>query len=178
MFLDRDGTINVEKGYLHRIDDWEWVAGAPEAIMHFNQAGFKVVIVSNQAGIARGMYRAEDVDKLHSFVSDELHKIGASIDAFYYCPHHPKHGEELYCTCRKPAPGLLQRAAQDLSIDLSKSWMIGDKLIDIEAGQAVNAATILVLTGYGAKAAICADPSQLIVENLLSACQYILNHGM
>ncbi len=175
VFLDRDGTINVEKTYLHRIEDWEWVDGAPEAIRQFNHAGFKVVVVSNQAGIARGMYSHADVDNLHAFVSSELGKIGASIDAFYYCPHHPEYGEERSCSCRKPSPGLLLRAANELDIDLSRSWMIGDKLIDIQAAKAASVNSILVRTGYGAKeASLCAD-DQLIGDDIVSAGQAILS---
>lgn len=174
VFLDRDGTINVEKEYLHRIEDWEWIAGAPEAIRQFNQAGFKVVVVSNQAGIARGMYSPADVNNLHAFVSRDLQKSGATIDAFYYCPHHPEYGEERSCSCRKPAPGLLLRAAADMSIDLSRSWMIGDKLIDVEAGHAANVATILVLTGHGAREIARLNHGQIVADNLLLACRHIL----
>ena len=175
VFLDRDGTINVEKEYVHRIKDWEWIEGAPEAIREFNEAGFKVVVVSNQAGIARGMYRPADVENLHAFVCGELQKVGATIDAFYYCPHHPEYGEERSCRCRKPAPGMLLRAAADMSIDLSRSWMIGDKLIDVEAGHAANLATILVLTGHGAREITRLASGQIVAENLLLACSHILN---
>jgi D-glycero-D-manno-heptose 1,7-bisphosphate phosphatase len=176
IFLDRDGTINVEKKYLYRIEDWEWVPRAPEAIRQLNQAGFKVVVVSNQAGIARGMYNHADVDNLHLYVSSELKKIGARIDAFYYCPHHPKYSAEHDCYCRKPSPGLLIRAADELAIDLSRSWIIGDKLIDMEAGQAMGLNSILVLTGYGDQEKSLATHGQIIAENLPLACQYILNH--
>ena len=174
VFLDRDGTLNVEQNYLHQIGDWKWIEGAQEAIRRFNQAGFKVVVVSNQAGIARGMFGADDVEKLHAFVSTELQAIGAWIDAFYYCPHHPEFGNDRTCSCRKPAPGMLFRAADDLVIDLSRSWMIGDKLTDVEAGRAADLSTILVRTGYGHSEAALSEPGQIIADNLLAACQYIL----
>lgn len=174
VFLDRDGTINVEKNYVHRIEDWEWIEGAQESILRLNQAGFKVVVVSNQAGIARKIYSPADVGRLHAFVSAELQKIGATIDAFYYCPHHPEYGDERACYCRKPSPGMLLRAADDLMIDLSRSWMIGDKLIDVEAGRATNVATILVRTGHGRNEEVLSAPSQIVLDNLLSASQEIL----
>lgn len=175
VFLDRDGTINVEKEYLHRIEDWEWLDGVPEAILRFNQAGLKVVVVSNQAGIARGMYRSTDVDILHAYVSAELQKIGATIDAFYYCPHHSEYGKERDCSCRKPAPGMLLRAADELNIDLLHSWMIGDKLIDVQAGKAATVTSILVRTGYGAAMEANAEPGQIVADDLRSACRYIFS---
>lgn len=175
MFLDRDGTINVEKNYLYRIEDWEWIDGAPEAIRQFNQSGFKVVVVSNQAGIARGMYGRADVDNLHAFVSAGLRKIGATIDAFYYCPHHPECGEARTCSCRKPSPGMFLRAAEELNIDLSRSWMIGDRLVDVQAAKAANVASILVRTGYGATDVRLSAHDQLVADDIASAGQVILS---
>jgi len=152
VFLDRDGTINVEKDYLHRVEDFEFIPGAPEAIRSLNDAGFLVVVVTNQSGVARGLYSEEDVVRLHDHLRRVLQTFGAAVDAFYYCPHHPEHGTGDYavpCTCRKPEPGMLRQAAEDLCIDLKKSWIIGDKLADVEAGQAVGCRAILVETGYG-----------------------------
>lgn len=175
VFIDRDGTLNVDKNYLHRFEDWEWIPGAVEAIKAFNEAGFLVIVISNQAGVAQGMYSEADINLLHAHVDDELRRLDARIDAYYYCPHHPEFGEERACDCRKPAPGMLLRAADDLAIDLSRSWMIGDKLIDVEAGHAANVATILVRTGYGDNEAVLSGPGQVIVDNLLVACQYVLS---
>jgi len=175
VFVDRDGTLNVEKNYLHRFEDWEWLPGAVEAIKAFNKAGFLVIVISNQAGVARGMYSEADLNLLHVRVDDELRELGARIDAYYYCPHHPEFGEECICDCRKPAPGMLLRAVDDLAIDLSRSWMVGDKLTDVEAGHAANLNTILVRTGYGDNEALLSEPGQIIVDNLLAACQYILS---
>lgn len=173
VFLDRDGTTNIEKNHLFRIEDWEWINGAPEAIRRLNQASFKVVVVSNQAGIARGLYGHKDVEKLHAFILDELKKMGAWIDAFYYCPHHPDFGDEGACSCRKPAPGLILRAAADLNIDLRYSWMIGDKLIDARAGLAAGTKPVLVRTGYGeyvdSSLAVIADDLGRAVEFVLAA---------
>lgn len=177
VFVDRDGTLNVEKTYLYRFEDWEWIPGAVEAIKAFNEAGFLVIVISNQAGVARGMYSEADINLLHVRVDDELRRLGARIDAYYYCPHHPEFTEERTCNCRKPAPGLLFRAADELVIDLSRSWMIGDKLIDVEAGQAANLPTILVRTGYGKTEVDLSEPGQIIADDLLAACQYILSRA-
>lgn len=149
VFLDRDGTINIEKNYLYKIEEWEWIPGAVEAIKLFNRLGFAVVVVTNQAGIARGFYKLADVESLHAWVGSELTKAGATIDAFYICPHHPEFGDIWNCVCRKPSPGLLRQAMADFNIDPSRSYLIGDKQSDIEAAIAAGIEPILVLTGYG-----------------------------
>ena len=149
IFLDRDGTLNVEKEYLHRIEDWEWIPGAVEAIRLINDMGYLAIVVTNQAGVARGLYTEADVLSLHSKVDDMLRLASAKIDAYYYCPHHPDHGDHRLCQCRKPEPGMLLAAQRHWDIDLEKSYMIGDKAIDMEAGARVGASPILVMTGYG-----------------------------
>jgi D-glycero-D-manno-heptose 1,7-bisphosphate phosphatase len=152
VFLDRDGTINVEKDYLFRAEDFEFIPGAPDAIKALKDAGYLVVVVTNQSGVARGYYTLEDVNLLHEYIQAEIGKHGTSIDAFYLCPHHPTKGVNEFareCECRKPKPGMLNRASEDLQIDLARSIMIGDKLADIEAGEAVGCQPLLVLTGYG-----------------------------
>ncbi|HUC92003.1 MAG TPA: D-glycero-beta-D-manno-heptose 1,7-bisphosphate 7-phosphatase [Paenibacillus sp.] len=149
VFLDRDGTINAEKNYLFRTDDWEWTPGAIEAIRGFNDLGYLVIVISNQAGIARGLYSEADLHKLHGYVDELLASHGARIDAYYYCPHHPDFGELRQCDCRKPNPGLLLRAQSDFGIDMAKSYMIGDKKSDITAGHRAGSRSILVRTGYG-----------------------------
>lgn len=152
VFLDRDGTINVEKEYLYRIEDFEFIPGAAEAVNLLNEAGFLVIVVSNQSGVARGYYTEEDVDILHRHISAELQKSGGRIDAWLYCPHHPsgKGSYALPCSCRKPLPGMLKEAASRFDIDLAHSIMIGDKLVDVEAAVAAGCVPILVRTGYGA----------------------------
>ena len=133
-FFDRDGTINVYIGYLHRIDDVRWVQGAPEAILRHNLAGDLVVVVTNQSGIARGYFTAEEVEALHEQMNEKLRKdFGAHVDRFYYCPHHPDYTGE--CSCRKPKPGMLLRAIGDLGIDPSISVMYGDSESDCEAAE-------------------------------------------
>lgn len=175
VFLDRDGTINVEKNYLHRIEDWEWIPGAVESIRAINGAGFLVVVVSNQAGVARGLYGEEDVTRLHAFVDAELAREGALINAYYVCPHHPNFGDQLDCACRKPLPGMILRARDELFIDLAASWLIGDKLSDIEAAQAAEVSPILVRTGYGKTDAPRLPANVRVEEDLAAACRHILS---
>lgn len=152
VFLDRDGTINQEKDYLYRVEDFEFVPGAPEAIRLLNDAGVLVVVVTNQSGVARGYYTEEDVESLHRHIARELEVFGARVDAWLYCPHHPdgKGSYSLPCRCRKPLPGMLLDAARRLDIDLESSVMIGDKRADIEAATAAGCRPILVRSGYGA----------------------------
>ena len=153
IFLDRDGTLNVEVNYLHRKEDLVLLPGVPEALKAFKDQGYRLVVVTNQAGVARGYYTEDDVKELHRYMNELLAGQGAEIDAFYYCPHHPEHGIGKYkvrCHCRKPETGMFERAEQDFEVDKASSWMIGDKLIDIEAGRNYGVRTVLVGTGYGA----------------------------
>ncbi|MDP2704198.1 MAG: D-glycero-beta-D-manno-heptose 1,7-bisphosphate 7-phosphatase [bacterium] len=141
VFLDRDGTINVYKpDYLWKIEDFLWIPEAKEGLRILSKTDYKIVIVSNQSGVGRGYYTKEDVERLHDWMLEECKKEGIRIDAIYYCPHHPDEG----CLCRKPKPGMIHRAAEELVIDLKKSWMIGDNPKDIEAGHAAGLKTIQV----------------------------------
>ncbi len=138
VFLDRDGTINVDKAYLFKPEDFVWIKGAKEAIKYAHDKGYLVIIVTNQSGVARGYFGEDDVKALHKFINDELQKINTKIDAFYYCPHHPEAVVEKYkveCNCRKPKSGMILQAAKDNNIDLSSSWVFGDKERDILAGK-------------------------------------------
>jgi D-glycero-D-manno-heptose 1,7-bisphosphate phosphatase len=172
VFLDRDGTLNVEKNYLHRIEDWEWITGAPLAIKALRNQGFTIIVVTNQSGIARGMYGRDDVVKLHDYVNAELAKLGTKIDAFYFCPHHQNFGEA--CDCRKPKAGMLFEAAKNHSIDLGRSWLIGDKSIDCEAALVAGVKPILVKTGHGVREALEITGSQIVVDDIVAACGKIL----
>lgn len=178
VFLDRDGTINIEKNYLYKKEDFEFVEGSDQAIKLLNDAGYKVFVVSNQAGVARGYYNEQDVETLHEYMNERLAEIGAHIDAFYYCPHHPEYGIGKYkidCDCRKPKTGLLQKAEEIVTIDKTKSYMIGDNKGDILAGQNYGVKTILVKTGYGKK--VIEEKSveaSYIAANLLEAVQFII----
>lgn len=141
MFLDRDGVLNVDKGYIHRPEDFIWVEGAPEAVKWLNDRGYLVIVVTNQAGIARGYYTEEEFLRLMDWVNGELRRRGAHIDAVYHCPHHPTEGFGAYrreCRCRKPAPGLLERALAEWEIDTAHSFMIGDKESDLLAAWAAG----------------------------------------
>jgi len=173
VFLDRDGTINVEKNYLYRYEEWEWIAGAQDAIARLNKLGFLVVVVTNQAGIARGLYKERDVERLHQLIAVELKESGASIDAFYFCPHHPDFTDA--CNCRKPSSGMILEAARNLHIDLSRSWMVGDKISDIEAGHAAGISTILVRTGYGENESqdTAVSVADFIVDSIMEAVETI-----
>ncbi len=133
VFLDRDGTINVEKHYLHRIEDFELLPGAVEGLRLLQSKGYKLVIITNQSGIGRGYYTEEDFLKLNSWMVDELKKSGVNISGTYYCPHLPDAKIEQYrkiCNCRKPAIGLYEQAIRELNIDIDHSYAIGDKLRD------------------------------------------------
>lgn len=179
VFLDRDGTINVEKEYLYRIEDWEWIPGAIEAIKRINQMGYLAIVVTNQAGVARGYYGESDVVALHRKVDEMLANEGAWIDGYYYCAHHKEYGEIRDCLCRKPSPGMLFEAKRDFDIDLKKSYMIGDKAIDMQAALNAGVVPIMVMTGYG-KVEHAQIRSQVQVErDLLSAVKRIcISRGM
>lgn len=176
VFLDRDGTINIEKEYLYQAGDFEFIPGAAEAIRLLNQAGIMVVVVTNQSGVARGYYTEDDVENLHRHIDRELERDGAHVDVWLYCPHHPsgRGSYALPCNCRKPLPGMLQEAAARHDIDLEASTMIGDKLADIEAGIAAGCSTVLVRTGYGADEERGVGPRTTVCEDLLSAVKSLL----
>ncbi len=152
VFLDRDGTLIQERGYLKDPDQVALEQGAAEAVARLNRSGFAVVLVTNQSGVARGTYTEEDVAAVHRRLESLLEVEDARLDGVYYCPHYPEGVVEEYrqsCTCRKPAGGMLLRAAEDLGIRLDGSYMIGDKLTDTEAARREGLTGILVRTGYG-----------------------------
>jgi D-glycero-D-manno-heptose 1,7-bisphosphate phosphatase len=144
IFLDRDGTLNEDTNHLYRIEDWRWIPGAKTAIRRFKEEGFLVFVVTNQSGIARGIYTASDVNRLHELINYELKAEGVEIDGFYFCPHHPDFGDRIKCNCRKPRPGMLYQAASEHCIELEKSWIIGDKLTDTTAGIEAGSQAILI----------------------------------
>jgi D-glycero-D-manno-heptose 1,7-bisphosphate phosphatase len=149
-FLDRDGVLNVDTGYVHRWDQIEWIEGAIDAVKMLNDRGYLVIVVTNQAGVAYGYYRESDVVLLHETMNRELRKRGAHIDAFYYCPHHPTRGSSVYvknCECRKPNPGLIRQALADWPVAADRSFLIGDKQSDVDAAQAAGVHGLLFLGG-------------------------------
>lgn len=141
VFLDRDGVLNVDVDYLYKIDDFQWVDEAPEALVYLVKQGYHLFVVTNQSGIARGYYTVDDMQKLHAHMQQELQKYGAQIERFYYCPHH-KEGKiaeyAIECDCRKPKPGMLLQAMAEYAIDKEQSFLIGDSKRDIEAAQAAG----------------------------------------
>jgi len=181
VFLDRDGTINVEKNYLHRVEDFRFIPGVPDALNRLKRAGFLLIVVTNQSGVARGYFPREAVCRLHEHLQQQLRRTDVVIDGFYVCPHHPTEGQDQYqidCDCRKGFPGMLLQAARDHGIDLAGSWMIGDKLADIEAGVAAGCQSILVRTGYGTAdepKVLARFPGTSVCKDLGAAADLILS---
>ena len=137
-FLDRDGVLNLDQGYVHRIEDFHWLPGATQALSLLQQAGLARVVVTNQSGIARGLYTLADLERLHEHMRRDLARQGLTLDGIHACPHHPDGVVAEYrlaCDCRKPRPGLIERAAREHSLDLPASCLFGDKASDIEAGR-------------------------------------------
>ena len=154
VFLDRDGTINEEVNYLHKIEDFRFIPNTIKALQKLSKTNYKIIIISNQPVIGIGTITENNYLKLQEKILEKFKKNNIRIDATYYCPHHPKRGIGKYlkdCEFRKPKPGMLLKAANDLEINLQKSFMIGDKRSDIKAGSGVGCRTILVKTGYGGK---------------------------
>jgi D-glycero-D-manno-heptose 1,7-bisphosphate phosphatase len=179
VFLDRDGTLIEDVGFLDAIDKLVLFPWTIDTLRAFNRAGVAVVVITNQSGIARGYFSEAFVQDTHRVLSSRLAAGGARIEAYYYCPHHPDGCVAAYareCDCRKPAVGLADRAARDLDLDLRRSFVVGDKWIDIGLAQAVGARGILVRTGTGA-AEIRRRPdlaADAIADNLAAAASWIL----
>ena len=185
VFLDRDGTINEEVGYLDNPDKLKIIPTAYEAIRLINRSCMKAIVVTNQAGIARGFFTEQFVRQTHEIIQGALLQKNASIDKFYYCPHHPTEGTGIYlqnCYCRKPLPGMLLQAAHDLNIDLKSSYMIGDTYRDMDAAKKAGVKRILVKTGYGreelldvrADVAGAENKPDFVAEDILDAVKWIM----
>lgn len=171
VFLDRDGTINEEVGYLSDLSDLRLIPGAGAAIKRLNDSGMKVVLVTNQSGIARGYFSEALLQEIHDRLEQLLRDEGARLDAIYYCPHHPSSGNSHYtrdCDCRKPGTGLIDKAARDLDIDVKHSYVVGDKWSDVELGQRAGAHSVLVRTGYGAVAEGNVRPAHLVAPDFIA----------
>ncbi len=152
VFLDRDGVINEEVGYLSSLELLKLLPGVAQAIRLLNQLNIPTIVVTNQAGVARGFFPEARIHEIHQALSDLLTAEGAHIDRYYYCPHHPTEGIGSYrldCECRKPKPGLLHKAREELRLDLAHSYLVGDNVLDIETGRRAGTRSTLVLTGYG-----------------------------
>lgn len=182
IFLDRDGTITEEVGYINHIDRAQMFPWAPKAIRMLKAAGLPVIVVTNQSGVGRGYFTDELVAQVHRKIQDELAAENTEVDAFYYCPHHPNAVREVYrqnCRCRKPATGMADEAAEQFDIDLSASYVVGDTYRDMQLGFNLGARTILLMTGYGRgeyeyhRGGWTRMPD-LIAENLLQAAELVL----
>ena len=177
VFLDRDGTINEEMGYINHLSRFRLLPDAAPAIRRLNEAGLPVVVVTNQSGAARGYFPPSLVDEVHGHLENLLAQAGARVDAIYACLHAPDAG----CPCRKPRPGLLLEAARDLNLDLTRSYLVGDRYADMDTAANAGVQGILVLTGYGLgeyeqfQALKQPGPTH-IAPNLLEAVDFILAH--
>ena len=181
VFLDRDGTLIEEAGYLDRLDRMVFYPYTVDCVRLLNRAGFAVVVVTNQAGIARGIVKEPFVAEAHRAISERLAAGGAHVDAYYYCPHYRTGVLTEYvkaCDCRKPQPGMLRRAAADLGLDLARSFMVGDRWHDVGAGQAAGARTVLLRSGLGADEEANPEPgvtADAVVDTLADATAWILD---
>jgi D-glycero-D-manno-heptose 1,7-bisphosphate phosphatase len=181
VFIDRDGTISEEVGYVNHPSRYRVFPYAAEAIKQLNEAGWLAVLITNQAGVARGYFTEDVIGAVHTLLAQELERGGARLDAIYYCPHHPSVGEPPYrldCDCRKPRPGLIRRAADELDIDLAASWMVGDRYSDTELARNAGTRAALVLSGYGRgeweyQRGAWRHQPDLVAENLLEAVRTI-----
>ena len=179
VFLDRDGTINTEVDFLSKPQDLELIPHAAEAICELNRLGLPVFVITNQSGIARGFFSERELQRVHDRLKQLLEAHSARVDGIYYCPHHPTLGVPPFnveCACRKPKTGMLDAASRDFGVTLERSFLVGDRLVDMEAGRAAGCTTFLVRTGYGAAeeeeclASNCADH---VVGNIYDAVQVI-----
>ncbi len=178
VFLDRDGTINEEVGYLNHPSRFRLLPRVAEGLKLLKEAGFATVLVTNQSGIARGFFPASLVEEVHRRLQEELSRFGAELDAIYYCPHHPSEG----CRCRKPRPGMVERAMRDLELDLSRAYVVGDRHTDLLLAREIGARGVLVLTGYGRGELAYYLPRlglepDLVAEDLFEAARKIIHEN-
>jgi D-glycero-D-manno-heptose 1,7-bisphosphate phosphatase len=181
VFLDRDGTLIDEVDFLRTPEEMRLIGGTTEAVRKLNDLGIITCIISNQSGVARGILTEHDLVLIHAKLEQELEEGGARVDRIYYCPHHPTEGSAPYnieCTCRKPGSGMLRRGEKEFGLNLAESFVVGDSLVDMQAGAGVGARTVLVLTGHG-RAAVdgCRRESvtvEYIAPTITEAVEYIV----
>jgi D-glycero-D-manno-heptose 1,7-bisphosphate phosphatase len=179
VFLDRDGTVIEDSGYVGKVEAVKFMPGAGEAVRLLNEGGFRVVVATNQAGVARGFFTEEDVERVNDHVRASLAREGATIDRFYYCPHHIDGVREEYrkdCRDRKPNPGMLERASRDMDIRLADSWMVGDFESDIEAGRRAGCRTVLLSGGNRETKADYTAPDLLAAAKLIIRYEHGEDH--
>ncbi len=175
VFLDRDGTIIEEKDFINSPDEIEFIPGSIEGIRTIRKLGYKIIVISNQSGIGRGILTEKMVKEINDSFIQQLRERDAPIDALYFCPHHPDDD----CNCRKPKAGMISRAVAEHKLELEKAVIIGDKLSDIEMGKRIGAKSILVLTGYGRREReklpdTTVNPD-FIADDLLGAAKWLKN---
>jgi D-glycero-D-manno-heptose 1,7-bisphosphate phosphatase len=183
VFIDRDGTISEEVGYINHPSRFSLFPFTVAAIKHLNENGWLAIVITNQAGVARGYFSEEMIQTVHEQMARDLEGVGARLDAIYYCAHHPSVGVSPYrldCDCRKPKPGLISRAAAEFEINLPESWMVGDRYSDIELARNAGVKSAFVMSGYGRgewehqRQSWTSQPD-LVAENLLEAVEAIVS---
>lgn len=173
VFLDRDGTINVDHGYVHRVADWEFHLGAPEALRDLQSAGYQLIVVTNQSGVGQGLYPESAVHELHQHMEAELEKAGVKLTAVLYCPH----ARDAGCSCRKPKPGMVEAAEKLVGgIAYRDSWMVGDKVADILCGQNHGMRTALLRSQYWQQSELPFQP-HVVADSLAEAAHVIVAHS-
>lgn len=183
VFLDRDGTISEEVGYIRDLEQFRLMPQSAEAVRLMNACGLTVIVVTNQAGVAKGHFSEEMVNRVHEKMETLLSNQGAVLDGVYYCPHHPEGVVETHrktCACRKPGSGMIEKALKEHPINISHSYMVGDKITDVECAQRLGVKNILVLTGYGTDALKKMDAARMkrpdyIADDVLDAARWIIN---
>ncbi len=171
IFLDRDGTLNIDRGYVHKIAHWQWIKGALDALEKLQKAGYKLAIITNQSGIGHSLYTEDDMHKLHNFMEEELSVRGIHIDAIAYCPHQRDQDE---CDCRKPDIGMARQVEEVLGeIDYDNSWTVGDKEADMLFGKMAGTKTAIIRSRYWKEKELT-DKPDAIVDSLLEATNIIV----
>jgi D,D-heptose 1,7-bisphosphate phosphatase len=172
VFLDRDGVINVDNHYVHKVEDFEFIKGSVKAMKRLSDSPYKLIVITDQSGIGRGYYTKQDMITVHAHMEQELDKAGVKIDALYYCEHAP----EDKCDCRKPGIANLEKAAEGFNLDLTNSWFVGDKTRDIQTGKNAGCKTILVQTGKSGRDKDFDVKPDYTVKDLKDASIVILKH--
>jgi D-glycero-D-manno-heptose 1,7-bisphosphate phosphatase len=182
VFIDRDGTISEEVGYINHASRFRTFAYTADAIKQLNDHGWLAIVITNQAGVARGYFSEEMIQTVHQRMQEDIGSGGGHLDAVYYCAHHPSVGEPPYrfdCDCRKPKPGLISRAAADFDIDLNASWMVGDRYSDVALARNAGVKSAFVMSGYGRgewehQRSSWSEKPDLVAEDLLEAVRLII----